>query len=289
MILNLNDPSKSQVPYKYFLMPDGQCHIVFDNEPWKVEEIICSITSMNALGKLAVAVDALARIPGGIAPHLFVYIPYFLGARQDKIIVGEALTVDVMADMLNHILGHKNINSVYVLHPHSEAISFCIDQYEPWDHTCYVEKAIKDFEPDFLIIPDLGAAKNAKKYDKFGLPQVQCTKLRDPATGKLSGFDMLKGYPYDDLTEMFHDGTPRALILDDICDGGRTFLGIADLFKDIRLGLYVTHGLFTGGLWDLYERFEQVYCTDSYRYQPGYFESLEEENSQLTVFDVELP
>jgi phosphoribosylpyrophosphate synthetase len=65
------------------------------------------------------------------------------------------------------------------------------------------------------------------------------------------------------------------LIVDDICDGGGTFLGISDALGsrlrslgdvggDYILGLYVTHGIFSKGFCDLIEKFDHVYTTDSF-------------------------
>lgn len=276
MLLNLNNEKKSQVPYEYFLMPDGQPHFRVENKAWRVSGIICSITSMNDIGKLAVAIDALCRIAGGMVAPWNLYIPYLLGARQDKVIEGEPLTIMVISQILNDIMEDRKPNQVYVLHPHSEAPVFCLNDCEEWDHTIYVGRAIEDYKPDFLIIPDLGAAKNAQKYDKFELPQVQCTKLRDPKTGKLSGFKKLE-----------HDPLPgrKGLIIDDICDGGGTFLGIADLFTGANLALYTTHGLYTKGFSALNKIFDAIYCTNSYHYEPVRLDG----SYKLTVFNLETP
>lgn len=49
-------------------------------------------------------------------------------------------------------------------------------------------------------------------------------------------------------------------------NGGGTFLGIADQMKDygLDLYLYVTHGIFSKGLTDLFKRFKKIYTTDSF-------------------------
>ena len=57
----------------------------------------------------------------------------------------------------------------------------------------------------------------------------------------------------------------RILIVDDICDGGATFVGLA---KELRAAgakkvyLYVTHGIFSKGL--PLEGIDKVFTTDSY-------------------------
>jgi len=115
-----------------------------------------------------------------------------------------------------------------------------------------------------ILLPDEGA----QRYGYSGA--LQCTKRRDPATGRLSGFEV----PDFDRSE--------ALIVDDICDGGGTFIGLA---KELnrwsegasalaarantpypplkKLYLYVTHGIFSRGLAELLKYFEKIYTTNS--------------------------
>jgi ribose-phosphate pyrophosphokinase len=58
------------------------------------------------------------------------------------------------------------------------------------------------------------------------------------------------------------------VIIDDICDGGRTFVELAKAIKDGRptakVYLVVTHGIFSAGFYELNELFEGIYCTNSY-------------------------
>ena len=54
-----------------------------------------------------------------------------------------------------------------------------------------------------------------------------------------------------------------AIIIDDICDGGGTFVGIADKVGRAPLGMYITHGIFSQGFDALRERFEHIYTTNS--------------------------
>lgn len=54
------------------------------------------------------------------------------------------------------------------------------------------------------------------------------------------------------------------LIVDDICDGGATFLKIAKELPNTNLYLYVTHGIFSKGLGDLSRYFIKIFSTDSF-------------------------
>ena len=64
-----------------------------------------------------------------------------------------------------------------------------------------------------------------------------------------------------DLTDIEH-----FIIIDDICDGGRTFIELA---KEIRkqtdkpIYLIVTHGIFSAGFEKLSDELDGIFCTNS--------------------------
>ena len=106
-----------------------------------------------------------------------------------------------------------------------------------------------------MVIPDAGAAKKAYEW-LGGAEVIQAQKTRNTATGELSGFSI----PVTDL------GGRDCLIVDDICDGGGTFLGLAKELQAANAGaltLAVTHGLFTKGFDALLSSFAKVYCFES--------------------------
>jgi len=82
-------------------------------------------------------------------------------------------------------------------------------------------------------------------------------KKRDFETGQLTGFtceELLEG---------------RYLVVDDICDGGGTFRGLAaatGLPKE-NLDLWVSHGVFSGAAGELNNHYGNIFCTDSH---PGH-------------------
>ena len=53
------------------------------------------------------------------------------------------------------------------------------------------------------------------------------------------------------------------LVIDDICDGGRTFINLAEkllIMGANDLYLYVTHGIFSKGLPSIHEYYKHIYC-----------------------------
>ena len=62
---------------------------------------------------------------------------------------------------------------------------------------------------------------------------------------------------------------PDLIIVDDICDGGTTFIKLAQridekIYGRYRLDLYVTHGIFSRGLDVLRPYFNHVYCLHTF-------------------------
>lgn len=186
----------------------------------------------------------------GWRPHLI--LPFVPGARQDRLNTeGDALfTAKSVAKMINA----RNLPSVTVLDPHSEVTPALID-------SCRVVTAADCINPPAgkyaaVVAPDAGAEKRAMGVaKKLGVPLVHAWKRRELSTGAISGF----GHE-----PMALQGRSRLLLVDDICDGGRTFTGLADVIGiGFDLHLYVTHGLFTQGMSALSACFSHIYATDS--------------------------
>ena len=61
---------------------------------------------------------------------------------------------------------------------------------------------------------------------------------------------------------------PAGLRVDDICDGGRTFIELGKVLRAkgaSKLVLSVTHGIFSRGPALVFEMFDAIYTTDSIR------------------------
>jgi len=131
------------------------------------------------MGLLLIAADALKRM--GIQ-KLNLILPYFPGARQDRVmVVGESLTVKVYADVLNAV----GFQKVMILDPHSDVTAAVLNNAEVISNHAFVEKCLIQ-ESDYLLIsPDGGALKKIYKLAQFlgGKPIVECSKKRDVATG----------------------------------------------------------------------------------------------------------
>lgn len=262
MILNLDThfnpfPGKREIQFQSFTFSGGEPHIKI-NPDFDVSEpvtITHRINSFNDFGLLLLAIDALKRMDVKL---INVFIPYFPAARQDRVMIsGEPLSVKVYADILNSL----KLNKVTVFDAHSEVTPALLDNCEVIPNHTFIAEVLKKIGKEVkLISPDGGALKKIYKVSEYlgGVEVVECSKSRDVKTGKLSGFKVYN----DDLEGM------DCLIVDDICDGGGTFVGLAEELKKKNAGklyLAVSHGIFNKGF-DVFQKdFEKIFTTNSFR------------------------
>lgn len=261
MILNLNPDFKplkgKEVIYKSFTFSGGEPHIKIDTDFDTTESVSVTqrINSFNDLGLLCLTVDALKRMDIKLQN---LVIPYFPAARQDRLMIpGEPLSVKVYAEIINGF----GFEKVIVLDPHSEVTPAVLDRCHVITNNLFIQQVIERIGNDVILIsPDGGALKKIYKVSEFlgGVPVVECSKSRDVKTGKLTGFKVYA----DDL-----EGKD-CLIVDDICDGGGTFLGLATELKNKNAGnlyLAITHGIFNKGFDELATAFKHIYTTNSFK------------------------
>lgn len=227
--------------------PAGEVHI----KGGDVYDEVAVITEPTSDDIIAVRLWADIRSRLGFSKRLV--LPYLPHARQDK---GLPLSAAVVAEILN--AGQFDV--IACLDPHSEVMPalltprnlIIVRQYEIPDLRRYFGSLAG------VIAPDAGAQARAFKVGQvLGVPTYQGLKRRNQATGELSGFHC----------EPLPTGMPgRFLVVDDICDGGGTFVGLAEeinLPAD-RLALFVTHGVFSQGYERLGQKFSDVYTTNSF-------------------------
>ncbi|OIH95287.1 phosphoribosyltransferase family protein [Curtobacterium sp. MCBA15_001] len=177
-------------------------------------------------------------------------VPYLPGARQDR---GLPFGAKVYADVLNGF----HVDQVIAFDPHSPVIVDLVERLT----VVTSEQVVRDHvvagsDYSGIIAPDKGAVARASAVaTACDLPVFRAEKHRNPDTGKLDGFSC---EPLPD--------TGRLLVVDDICDGGGTFMGLAGstgLGRE-RLGLWVSHGVFSGRAAQLADHFGEIVTTDSY-------------------------
>jgi ribose-phosphate pyrophosphokinase len=252
--------------------PDGSPRVSFPKTDARYTKIVLRPKSMLDLMSGLFMVDAF-RWRG--MPIDDLILPFVPAARQDRLNDGGdfLFTVKSVANEIN-ARGFKN---VVMLDPHSMVAPALIENSRVVNITDIMKpsetktKASMFGGWDGVIAPDAGAAKRAFEVSQFlGVEFYQAEKHRDVVTGKLTGF-----IAPDGLNNVQH--TPRYLVVDDICDGGGTFNGLADVIKNgpdyggsrIVLDLWVTHGVFSKGTNELLTNFNRIITTDSTTFDPG--------------------
>jgi ribose-phosphate pyrophosphokinase len=245
--------SAESILFQSFYFSGGEPHIKIQQEiPGDEVTITTRINSFNDIGMLLMATDALRRM--GVK-KLHAVIPYFPAARQDRLMVpGEPLSVKVYADLLNA----QQYESVTIFDPHSDVTPAVVNNVRAVSNHAFVQDCLQNVQDYILISPDGGALKKIYKLSEYlgGAPVTECTKKRDVATGRLTKFAVGEA----DL----HGKT--CVIVDDICDGGATFTGLAEKLKEHNAGdiyLIVSHGIFSKGTEVLAPFFKKIFTTDS--------------------------
>jgi ribose-phosphate pyrophosphokinase len=268
--LNLVNAENSDIKYKVSKYPDGQQSITIDLPDTDFhEKITVSITSrLNSFKDLEVIIAANQALREfSYVENVKLNVPYFLGARSDRKF--EAGTSNYLKTVICPIINSQNFSRVTVLDPHSDVLEACLNNYHKHNNHRLVKDALTKIdnrdgarERICLVSPDAGAYKKifdvAKEFNIENI--ITATKVRDIKTGKILRTEIPTLDQHADL---------KYVIIDDICDGGRTFIELSKAIKGSRptakVYLVVTHGIFSAGFAELNQYFEGIYTTNSYR------------------------
>lgn len=203
--------------------------------------ITMQFESNDDLINLLLVTDAIRKVL--VDPKIVLRMPYLPYARQDRVSeLGESLSVKVIADLINS----QKYFCVACFDIHSHVGMALIDHlaHIPLKRTMQHIGGFINIENTVLVAPDAGALKKvaeiARDSDYAGM--ICASKVRNTKTGEITGTSI------DSDT---HIGDKDFLIVDDICDGGRTFTELAKVLRPLTNGkiyLYVTHGIFTKGM-----------------------------------------
>lgn len=263
MILNLVYPEKSDIKYKVSKFPDGQQTIDFvDFFIGQFMGASVQIKSrLNSFKDLELIICANQILKNLGTSRIHLYVPYFLGARSDRRF--QEGGVNYLKQVICPIINSQDFASVAVIDPHSDVLEACLNNFRKEDNLSLVDYALESLNgrsaQTAIISPDAGALK--KIYDvakKFNITNVTtASKVRDIVSGNIVRTEL----PTMDLTDIEH-----IIIIDDICDGGRTFIELAKEIKkqtDKPIYLIVTHGIFSAGFNQLSEIIDGVFATNS--------------------------
>lgn len=271
-IYKVNMPDDNGIKYDLFRYPAGETQVRFRAD--QLSEIrSADLVAVNAaindgdVMPLALLSSAIDNLISATATKILVlpYLPY--GRADRRFTDGDCFGLKVFGNIIDGLQFEK----VYTFDVHSPIARKYIANL----HNLSPETRINDVllkivkaeitegalpdQPNLgILLPDKGAARYNLK--KLGYLIFQANKIRESQTGKLKGFTVPTKNELKDIDSL--------LIVDDICDGGGTFIGLADELKKVAprvdLYLYVSHGIFSAGLGRLGTAFKKIFTTDSF-------------------------
>ena len=254
------------LPYKLTQFSAGELHPqLLDYTPiGNIESISIKPLAYNPtfIVELSLLVNAL-RYEFHMSIPMALDLPYVPYSRQDRVCAeGDAFGLKVFADQINAL----NFNSVVIFDSHSDVapalINNCIHR-ESKDLFVLNLRFLKNYS--HLVSPDAGAYKKVNSIASLeNIPVIPALKTRDTATGRLSN------------TILVTDGVEnpsRLLVIDDLCDGGYTFIllgkELKKVFPDTPVDLYVSNGIFSKGADELKFYYDNIYCHNLFTPTPG--------------------
>jgi ribose-phosphate pyrophosphokinase len=239
--------------YAEFVFPDGAQQVQLTDPPKFAGlemTLVVDHSSTSCMFRSMLLVDALV----GAGAYVSAFIPYIYGGRQDRQQNGTPDTASIIMDYFMDACDY-----VGVFDPHS------LNWLHNWNKNVVVYSAHEVLAKaevwmpkfDWVITPDHGAVGRAEAFAEFlGIKKVSYgIKKRNFDTGSITGYESLA----------IPEGVTNGLVVDDICDGGATFHGLADIVGGrVPLSLWVSHGIFSKGTSELLKRYTHILTTDSY-------------------------
>lgn len=242
--------------------PDGQIQFFTEHDERLCIDgsgvtVACSLTDSEC-------VDFLFQILSTIRV-VHVRVVYLYGARSDKHIAGTRMVCNVPA-MLFNLLETTYANSLHwpknqttfeFISPHCHKL--IKDRFAPPNG-----RMLFPIHPDALaggydlwVFPDKSAYERFSDQVPIGVVAVNCIKVRDQTTGEIIRHE-IPGL----------GDARRILVVDDLCDGGRSFIDVAAIAKASgskpELALAITHGVFSSNAVPrLLEHFQDIYVSNS--------------------------
>ncbi len=245
-------------PVPYFKFPAGEVHI----RDFDVSDITQVILNWRGDHTDLATLASLASLPGSRSNlQTNLLVPYLPASRADRMIGNESLGKIVYSDLISAawdgILGTYYSSPIDTWDLHSITSTDA-----PITNIPRMQQYLTTYpfsDNSVLLAPDAGAELRVAAISKStGIPYVCATKNRDYSTGQLlsNSIPAVLG-DYDHI-----------FVIDDICDGGGTFLLLADSIRkqniSSNLHLFVTHGIFSKGKSQLESTYSTVFALNDW-------------------------
>jgi ribose-phosphate pyrophosphokinase len=270
MTLNLIVDNRS-IPINQFTFSGGEEHVRIDDDMnyGEVQALPISIfarvkNSAEFLAALMLCDAAYLRYLRH-SPNIKLILPYLPYARQDRMCnIGEASSLSLILRIMTDSIPIDELqtwdvhNEVAVIDQLGNYIEYSNVPAAAFAH--YLPPEIQQNKNLVVVSPDKGAICRAAEFAAaLHLPVCNADKRRNPENGEILGIE---------LTSLFSG--EEALIVDDICDGGRTFIELAKILREQgakKVYMYVTHAICSKGFAVFDDLIDQVF-TPNYMGSP---------------------
>lgn len=245
-----------EVKIKWVEFSDGASTCKLIDLPENPSQMSISVNTRTPISDIRNEIDlvlsALHENYYGHEAHVSLMLPYLPYARADRVFeTGNAHPLSMFLTWLETC----SFDKIFIDDIHnSEFIAdwfpeLPIEEAKQFDIALPIVKKIK---PDYILAPDKGAVYKAGELSLLSLniPLLTANKVRDISTGKILSIELNK-LPRPNST---------VFIVDDILDGGGTFIPLAKELKShgCKVILFVTHLIGAKGL-DILEGIDEIY------------------------------
>lgn len=250
--------------YQLIRLPDGEVHVKLDELDRKEEvDIVCRIRNAEELFILMQISDILNR--QGVIVNKMT-ITYLMGSRYDRVISWQD---SYSLEIVSKVIKSFHPLSICTVDQHSIVTEHLLNSYSTLSQFEVVNSMIYD-QGMTICFPDKGAYNRYNyAYGNIKVGEltedteavILCNKVRDAQTGALTGFEI------DKIEGEYKEGAPICVV-DDLCDGGGTFIGVINELRKLNPGkivLVVTHAIQEEGIKRVAKEYDEVYITDSYK------------------------
>lgn len=246
---------EKEIELKFNLFPDGQIQVYIDDFP-SCEYIKLSASVVNSTC-LDIFLQLVEFLKGEPSLHTIIEINYHYGSRCDK---GKFKTCKILDSYYESLYTNRKWKHVVVVPFNIHHVS----RFNQSSHTPIkiLNDVLEEEAPfDYILYPD----ESAKARFDYTLPHTQyfheqgdpkyavCTKVRNQETGEI-------------VSHTFPKLSGRVLVLDDILDGGRTYLNVLEQYPNCELVLFTWHLVMSNSenIKRILNGYNRVYTTNSY-------------------------
>lgn len=247
-MIKLTDGHGKHYSFQLTRFPDGTSQVNnITPEPERLQDM--EVLWMFENEAELITVCQLGHLLGTYAIFPTLNMPFLVYGRQDKLISNNTTFAKIVMERLVMESGYTRI---LTYDAHSDNSDF-IQSREPVE---LIGAAIA--HQDVVCFPDAGAVKRYMHLIGNHIPAIYCEKVRNQITGEIEGLQLMSD---DDITGK------NVLVLDDLCDGGKTFIEVAKILNAQGAGeltLAISHGIFSKGINIIFDAgYKTVYTTNS--------------------------